>query len=265
MNPNILNFQQLKDFTYAHKAFNHPFFNYINSPQRNGFSADQFEIYWHNYFFRTINTIPSVANVVKAAAAEGDMENLALAGKNLYEETGQANQENVHIKLLIDAYNTHAKVVFGLNSINLKTIPYSNRLIPEVKLFLETQKILYEHPIYDVVIGANYAQESAAPSMLANFYDAFFLQYRNHLSDADFAIVSKYFHEHLDGTEEQHALNAEKIVINRCNDPKNIPYILFGVEQFLNIQSQLWDGLHREILVNNNSRVISFIYQSIAI
>ncbi|MGI4775434.1 MAG: iron-containing redox enzyme family protein, partial [Janthinobacterium lividum] len=202
------------------------------------------------------NTIPSIAHVVKAAALEGDMENLALAGKNLYEETGQGNQDNVHIKLLIDAYNIHAKDIFSLDSMDLNNISHSTELIPEVELFLENQRSLYEHNIYNVVIGANYAQETAASSMLENFYNAFFLKYKSRISDINFAVISKYFCEHLNGTEEQHALNAQKIIINRCSEHKNIPHILFGVEQFLNAQSKLWDGLHRELLATENEELI---------
>jgi pyrroloquinoline quinone (PQQ) biosynthesis protein C len=244
----INDFQTLKISISNHIAINHPLFSYLNNDLRQGFSKKQFKVYWYNYLLRTLNTIPSVANVVKAAALNRDMENLALAGKNLWEETGKGNEFDVHINLLINAHNVHAYKVFQLNPVDLVNLKYAEEIIPETHEFLKIQNYLYTSSSYNVVVGANYAQESAASSMLSHFYNAFFKKYENHYQNTQsFTNITKYFDEHLDGTEEQHALNAEKIVQKRYNDRKNISEISYGVDKFLKAQSQLWDGLLKKL------------------
>lgn len=209
---------------------------------------------------RTLNTIPLIANVVKAAAINRDIENLALAGKNLWEETGKGNESNVHINLLINAYSVHADHIFGLEPVNLPELANTPEIIPETHEFLDTQNSLYTHPSYNIVIGANYAQESTASGMLKHFYNSFFKSYINHYNDSKiFSNISEYFNEHLDGTEEEHAANAERIVEKRCCDKKNLPEILYGINGFLEAQSQLWDGLHRTLKsLDNNAVMVEF-------
>lgn len=253
-------FQTLKEVIYSHKALNHPFFSYLNDSERKGFSSLQFKVYWYNYLLRTSNTILSIANVVKAAAANSDMENLALAGKNLWEETGKGNEQDVHVNLLISAHNTHAYKIFQLEPVNLSMLENSDEILPETFKFLEVQDNLYTNTSYNIVVGANYAQESAASGMLEHFYNSFFKKYVNHYPDeSNWLKISKYFDEHLGGTEEQHAFNAEKIVAKRFNDKDNVPEILYGVTEFLNAQSQLWDGLFRKLKdLEINTTIVEF-------
>ena len=254
------NFQILKELVSNHRALNHPLFTYLNNPDRHGFNTDQFKMYWYNYLLRTLNTIPSIANVVKAAAINSDMENLALAGKNLWEETGKGNEEDVHINLLINSHNIHAKHIFKLKPIDISTISEASEIILETREFLNVQNDLYTNNSYNIIVGANYAQESAASGMLEHFYNGFFKKYIDHYSyQNDWLNICKYFDEHLDGTEEQHSLNAEKIVIKRYTVENNAPDIFHGANEFLNSQSRLWDGLLEKLKsLEESSKVVEF-------
>lgn len=251
------NFSNLLNYIENHKAVNHPFFVYLNDV-KNGFTANQYSIYRYNYFYRTSNTIPSIAHLVIAAAFNGDIQSLAFAGQNLYEETGCGVKENVHSKLLEDSYNSHAKKIFGLNPLYLKDTTSSSNVnvIKEACLFVEKQNTLYKSDNYCTVLGTALAHETLAVSMLTNFYKAFFLRYRGYYKKEEFDQVEKYFSSHLGGVEERHAKNSQEIVQRWCKNENDLHSIAKGAIGFMEAQSVLWDGLHRELKNAEDERII---------
>jgi hypothetical protein len=240
-------FAQIEEYVKSHRAINHPLFQYLKSCSEEGFTPMQYQIYRENYFFRTFYTIPSIASLVAAAANNADIETLITAGENLYEELGSGNPNKIHSILMLSSHNFHGMRVFGLPSISIKKIPHLSFIIDEAKMFTKKEQELYTSSNYSVTLGAAVAHEMAANSMLINFYESFFLPYKNYYSCKEFYNLSEYFLVHICGLEENHAQNARLAAKKWATDKKNLNDIGCGSVDFLSIQEALWDGLYLKI------------------
>ncbi|MCA0458775.1 MAG: hypothetical protein LCI00_32785 [Chloroflexi bacterium] len=224
------------------------FFDYLSNQSIIGFTPTQFAIYRDNFFYRTINTIPSITKVLLAAAYHEDIETLADAGKNLFDETGSGNHSMVHSSLLVTSHNVHAKKVFGLKPISLIDAQTSIHILDVAKAFCEKQRMLYENSSYPIVLAASYAQETAATSMLTTFYEHFFCSYKGFYSQKEFETLTIYFSCHINGVEKDHAEKAQRALLRACNTKSDIEFVLWSVNTFLRAQSDLWNGLLRAMI-----------------
>lgn len=242
-----ITFADIEFFIQNHRALHHPLFDYLGKHAATGFTPTQFQIYRDNYFLRTFNTIPCIANLLISVAKNLDFETLAAVGKNLYDETGCGDQLRTHSYLLEFSHNTHAETVFNLKPISLIDSDKSIYLTNEAKQFVNKETRLYTHQMYGTVLGAAYAHEAAASVMLIGFYEGFFTGYKSYYSAKDFYNLSEYFLVHISGLEDAHAKKAREAVI-RYSAKENSLFALFnGVSGFLDSQAALWDGLYREI------------------
>ncbi len=228
-----------------HSAIKNPLFDYLKDSARDGFTPLQYRLYRDNYIYRTCQTVISVAHTTIAAAKNKDMETLATAGKNLYEESGMGVFLNSHLQLLSTSHNLHGDYIFGLAPIDLKDVFLSPYILPETKNFIAVAERLYTHENYPTVLGASYAQESAAVHMINDFYQSLFLPYKGHYNKFDFQRVDQYFADHLNGMEENHAHNASVAIEQNSQTSKELAQALEGVIGFLDAQSQLWTALHK--------------------
>lgn len=240
-------FEEIEPYIKSHRAINHPLFPYLKECAKEGFTPKQYQIYRDNYLFRTFYTIPSVALLTLSAALNLDMETLASAGKNLYEETGCGDYLKTHSALLQVSHNTHAKVVFGLEPISLKDATRSDLITSEARYFVQNEMKLYKNDEYGVVIGAGYAHETAANSMLINFYESFFACYKGYYTEEAFNNLVEYFQVHINGLEENHANDAKRAAKKTCSSQLGLNAVIQGAYSFLDGQAYLWDGLHVEL------------------
>ncbi len=258
-NINNTTFDDIDLIIKNHRALNHTLFEYLKDEARVGYTSRQFDIYRCNFFYRTSNTIPCIARLVAAAAANLDIDTLASAGKNLYEETGSGDPTKAHCYLLETSHNSHANHIFGLDYMSFPDAAVSNLLLPEAVLFEGSIHSLYNHHIYATIVGAAYAHEMAANNMLINFYEGFFVNYRNYYSLPEFYNISEYFLAHITGLENAHAQDAKLVVQRLAVTKNNLQNILQGVFGFLNAQALLWDGIYRELKKSENiGNVIAF-------
>lgn len=228
-----------------HQAIKSPFFDYLKNSTKTGVTPLQYRLYRDNYMYRTSQTIISVANTVIAAAKNQDMETLATAGQNLYEESGMGIGLNSHLRLLSISHNLHGQSVFNLDPIDLKDVSLSPYILPETRNFIKVAEKLYTHKNYLTVLGASYAQENAAVYMINDFYQSLFLPYKNFYDELEFYKISQYFHDHLCGVEENHAYNASLSIEKNCKTEKDVEQGVKGCIEFLEVQSQLWNSLHQ--------------------
>ena len=235
---------------YKKKTSN--FFNYLYNQSKVGFTARQFLIYRDNYFYRTYNTIPSVAKVVVAAYKNLDSETIKSGEKNLADETGGKTPTNAHSTLLYNSHNHHAKYVFDIPPISLEDSYNSPYVLEETKLFQKIQNSLYESNYYCKVLAVSLAQESAAHSMIKSFYETFFIPYKAKYSESKFIQISNYFNCHIQGLEEEHSKEAFSALVRNCKNVKDIHHSKLSIIHFLNAQAKMWNALHNELKMNQD-------------
>lgn len=235
-------FQRRLEKLLVHSIFSNPLFSYLYELSKKGFTAKQFHIYRDNFFFRTLNTIPSLSHVLIKAAYHCDFRTLASVGRNLYEETGEGEANNSHSSLLECSYNTHGKIVFSLEPIPLQNVSQSTFILEETHYFVVEQRKLYTSANYGVALGAMLGQEMAADNMLRVFYETLFLPYKGYYRSNKFKDVELYFLCHLNGVEARHGQDARKAALHFCRNEEDIELVLNAAENFLDIQALLWDG-----------------------
>lgn len=245
--PKIIKFSSLELFLKNHRAIHHPFFNYIKACAKEGFTPKQYQIYRDNYLYRTMHTIPSIAYLTAAAALNGDIETLSLVGKNLFEECGSGDPKKAHSQLLNFSHNEHGKTVFNLNPIQMVDLQHQPTITKETRQFVKQEKDLYQNKNYCIALGAAYAHETAANSMLTHFYESIFLSYKNHYNLQEFYHIAEYFLIHISGLELVHADIAKYSAQKMDTSKENLKDLAEGCTVFLNSQANLWDGLLREL------------------
>ncbi len=237
-----------------HQALNHPFFDYIKEKSRDGFNSIQWQIYWHNFARRTELTIPSVAISIKNAALQGDMQTLADAVRNIYDEGGYGDPKKIHSQLLLNSHNQHGSRVFGVKALSsLRDAKNSQFLVPEVEEYRRAKFAAFTKSAA-AFAGNSWAHELAADSMLINFRNAFFEPYRGYYTEKEYFDLIEFYRAHRDDTIEGGDIEAQHEIMTRgtaeraCKENiKTISIIEREGLEFLDYQSKLWYGKLREM------------------
>ncbi len=221
------------------------FFAYLAKRSTSGFTSRQFQLYRDNYLFRTATTCEGIARTALWAALNGDRRVLAGIAKNLNEECGEGCPGRNHQTLLERCHDLHGAQVFGLEpGVTVRDAEASPLVLPEARAYREVYLSLFTNTSYAQVLGASFAQESAADDMLRRFYRCLFEPYRGWYLPAAFDAATEYFTLHLDGVEEGHGRAAKAALQQVCTESAHVESAGWGIARFLNAQSALWDALH---------------------
>lgn len=242
----------IADVFKNHPAINHPLFSYLAEQSDSGFNKMQYAIFYTNFLFRTKETIPSVAYALARAALEGDYSTVAMHGKNLGDETGYGNPDNVHSQLLMDTHNVHGKRVFDLDPLTIQDLKTSILITPEVREYCEMKAEIFRKS-YPHIAGNMWAHEFAADDMLTNFKEAYFEPYKSHYSEEEYEKLMKFFDAHRDDSvdggdvEAEHERMARQAVYFACKgDIRKLDAVLEGGLMMLDCQAKVWDSILRE-------------------
>lgn len=242
----------------AHRANHHEFFEYLKESSKEGITPEQYLVYRDNFFHRTKNIMGFIAVYVKRIVDNHDYPSLAQTAKNFSDEGGHGIVEGIHLKLLEDGHNLHGRIVFGIPEITIPNAKNSPFLVPEALPFRKNQKIAFRSASYPSMTGRLLAHEDAADEMLNNFRMFIFEPYKGYYTEKDFNSLIEYYRVHRDDSkengnvEEEHQKQALQIASNIIAfNPRAAKTILRGGERFLEDQSNLWDGMMREM---QNSR-----------
>ena len=238
----------------AHRALNHPFFDYLRDQSKDGFNSAQFDFYRANFLYRTELTIPSVARAIEKASLSGDLQTVADTVRNIYDEGGYGDPEKIHSKLLLDSHNEHGFKVFGLpRVVAMRDVKRSPLLIPEVSEYRRSKIAVFTRP-YPFIAGNTWAHELAADEMLVNFREAFFEPYKGYYTDKEYDKLIEFYKAHKDDevdggdVEAQHERMARGAAERSCKENiRNIPKMRGGGIEFLDRQADLWNGFLREM------------------
>lgn len=243
---------EIADIFENHPATNHPLFSYLKDQSDIGFNKMQYAIFYTNFLFRTKETIPSVAYALARAALEGDYSTVAMHGKNLGDETGYGNPDNVHSQLLMDTHNSHGSRVFDLDPLTIQDLKTSILITPEVREYCEMKAEIFRKS-YPHIAGNMWAHEFAADDMLTNFKEAYFEPYKSHYSEEEYEKLMKFFDAHRDDSveggdvEAEHERMARQAVYFACKgDIKKLDDVLQGGLMMLDCQAKVWDSILRE-------------------
>jgi hypothetical protein len=243
---------EIADIFKNHPAINHQLFSYLKDQSDTGFNKLQYAIFYSNFLFRTKETIPSVALALARAALEGDNATVAMHGRNLGDETGHGNPEDVHSVLLMKTFNEHGKRIFDLDPISIQDLKTSILITPEVKEYCE-MKVKIFLGSYAKINGNMWAHEGAADNMLTNFREAYFEPYKSHYTEDEYKELMKFFDAHRDDSveggdvEAEHERMARQAVYFSCKgDIKKLDAVLEGGLMMLDCQARVWDSILRE-------------------
>lgn len=251
----IRSLSALEESIRNHSAINHKLFSYIRDIP--GLTPNQYSVYRANYFYRTLHTIPSIACLLASAALNCDFETLSFTGQNLYEETGCGKTARMHNVLLELSHNYHGKYIFGIKPLALNTVSSSLEVMDETKSFVKIERSLYQNENYAVILGAAYAHETAAVSMLTNFYEGIFDKYRGYYDNLEFYKIMEYFLIHITGIEQDHAYKSHLVVKSHAKkDKRALSDIICGAISFLDAQSKLWDGIYNQLVIYEDSNEV---------
>lgn len=233
----------------SHKAIIHPLFDWLNEQSIDRFSdAILFDIYRSNYFTRTQGIASAISEILKAAIEESDSLTIALVGMNIFEETGEGNSKNTHLMMLQNSHNEHGEFIFKLAPIPIKLARYNDHTLKSFRHFPGNRMHLYSNTSYLFKLGVMLADETSAVPMIEGFYKAFFKPYEQLYIKKDFQNMARYFSSHLSGVEQRHGSDILQAVSNNCKSMSDLDEVMYGVESFFNIQSNIWDDLLRALL-----------------
>ncbi|PZO43939.1 MAG: hypothetical protein DCF17_05230 [Shackletoniella antarctica] len=232
----------------SHKAIIHPLFEWLNEQSIDRFSdAILFDIYRTNYFTRTQGITSAISEILKAAIEESDSLTIALVGMNIFEETGEGDSKNTHLMMLQDSHNQHGEFIFNLAPIPIKLARHNdhtlNHTLKSFRNFPENRMHLYSNTSYLFKLGVMLADETAAVPMIEGFYKAFFKPYEKLYTKKDFQSMSQYFSSHLSGVEQRHGSDILQAVDNNFKSISDLDEVMYGIESFFRIQSDIWDDL----------------------
>lgn len=218
-------------------------------------TTNQLEIMLANYFFRTIQTVTRVCDVVRALIdplliIQSPLYRKAIINnlENLCDELGYGENQNPHILLLCEWINTL------LHKAGSKNIPieehYTKFVTAETQEFVKIQKDLYNDESLLVVGGASFAQELFADYMMKQLNNGYVKNYQHLFKNKEeFNLTTKYFSVHLDeGTEENHALLIEEVIKLICNTPEDFEKVNYSYDCFERITSNFWRSIYNQLL-----------------
>jgi hypothetical protein len=243
---------EIADVFKKHPATNHSLFSYLKDQSDTGFNKMQYAIFYNNFLFRTKETIPSVALALARAALEGDNATVAMHGRNLGDETGHGNPEDVHSVLLMKTHNFHGSRVFDLDPMTIQDLQTSLFITNETREYCEMKEEIFRKS-YPHIAGNMWAHEFAADDMLTNFREAYFEPYKSHYTEAEYEKLMKFFDAHRDDSveggdvEAEHERMARQAVYFACKgDIKKLDAVLEGGLMMLDCQAGVWDSILRE-------------------
>jgi hypothetical protein len=243
---------EIADIFKNHPAINHQLFSYLKDQSDTGFNKLQYAIFYNNFLFRTKETIPSVALALARAALEGDNATVAMHGRNLGDETGHGNPEDVHSVLLMKTFNEHGKRIFDLDPISIQDLKESILITPEVIEYCKMKEDIFRESYPDISVHM-WAHEYAADDMLTNFREAYFEPYKSHYTEDEYKELMKFFDAHRDDSveggdvEAEHQRMARQAVYFACKgDIKKLDAALGGGLMMLDCQARVWDSILRE-------------------
>lgn len=232
------------------------FFDFIEKASKGDIFTEYFKIFRANYFYRTFNTIPCISKLVIAAAKARDYETLADVGKNLFEETGEGDEQKVHSYLLEKSHNIHGEKIFNLPHMSLKGSQNSPLILDEAKYLRKIQNNFYESDDYHVVLAISYAQETVATHMLKRILECFFVPFSSSYSFLDFEFITRYFTCHITGLEQRHSEDAKQALFKNCKTSFDWEQSLSCISRFLEAQANLWIGIHNKLLLEKEKKHI---------
>lgn len=230
----------------SYEAAARPFYAFLRRGGPN-FDRWQYETFRDNYLFRTMNTIPSIARLVLAAARARDHESLCSASQNLHEECGSGKPERNHQVLMFCAFNLHGTALYQLAPASPESVTCSRHLVRGAHHFVIAQNRLYSSAHYIDVVAASAAQESAAEAMLTAIYEGVFLSRQRHYDRKLFTQVRRYFLAHLRGIEHRHGSDARRALVRASRTSGEQVRAQRVASTFLRAQVRLWTELHAEL------------------
>lgn len=247
-----------------HPGSNHPLFSTLTATaSQEGLTPEQFSRLREGMFTRVFATVPSIFELGRQAALNGDFHTAATAILNLMEEGGEGVVARMHPKLMEEAFNTLGREVFGLPPVTMKEC-YENSRLPAALIYRATVETFYakQGPL------VSYAQEFASggdnssinPGMMGNIYNLFY-RYRHNLPSGMFEKhILPYFSAHIsvddktheqifkgDAIEFQHGERAKADALRGIETAEDIersvPYIL----AFLEVQKNFFDAMLQHV------------------
>jgi hypothetical protein len=234
--------------SYISKLDNHPVYqnDYFKLLENTKWSKETYALHRANFFYRTELTVKGIAHICSRAAVENDQATLILFAYILNEETGNGDPQLCHEKLMEQSHNLYAKSEFSLPELLVNEAKESELIIEETLQYRDRVNELITAS-YPRMLGVAMALESHADHMLHKFRGAF----RKNLKKLDNNIFEKnieiYFNCHIDnGVEERHAEDARRCVINNCKTNQDLSEIIFGAEEMLKAQTNMWNALAKK-------------------
>ena len=222
----------------------HALFDYLRQRARVGFTAQQFCVHGRGYLEACRQVIPLFEMAAQRAQAQGDLSSLRILKENLNEEYGMLpggmqNEDKVHTTLASFSHHTHAKQVFGVEAERFE----ATLINPAVTQYIERQRAIYGDHSYHAVIGACYVDEKGSVGMMAEYFNTFFIPYRDRYpSPALFDGVAEYWHAHLDELEMVHAKDIRRALLAHCGTTDDVNAMQRGCDSLLAEQMRLLDG-----------------------
>lgn len=245
MTANNVNHQaELDKFLTAlehHKIFQNKYFLYL---AKNKWTPESYALFRANFFYRTELTVKGIAQVCARSAEVNDMDTLILFSYILGEETGMGNKAHCHEIFMENALNLFGAMEFDLAPLKVVDAKNSRYILPETLAYRERVTSLLSNS-YQRMLGVAMALETHADHMLKAFREGFRLT-RQHLDKEQYLNkVEIYFNAHVDnGVEERHAEDARQCVINNCLSQSDLNEIMFGANEMLKVQEQMWQAMY---------------------
>lgn len=209
---------------------------------------ESYELYRANFFYRTELTVKGIAHVCARSAAVNDMDTLTLFSYILSEETGMGDKTKCHEIFMESALNVFGEKEFGTPPMAAQSARNSDLIIPETLRYRERIQSLINES-YPRMLGVAMALESHADRMLTAFRKAFRLNQKNMAQHEFVNQVEVYFNAHIEnGVEERHAEDSRQCVINNCSSAEDLNEIMFGVNETLQVQQEMWDAMFAHTL-----------------
>ena len=249
-------FEPIMQKLESHPAKKPLFFTYLEKMSKTGLTPLQYMILRDNIFARTQLTIPSVAQAIYLAAMNDDFKSVATNGKNLWDEIGCGDHNKVHGQLLLNAFASLDKVVFGVVSFTKLSDSVNSPHLTQELLDYRQMKMESFTKSYPYIAGNLLAHETYADLWLDNIKKYVFESYKEHYKDnqEDYNKAMEFFLAHKDeekeggNVEEMHGIMARETAINSCKkDIDELKVVERGAMDFANAQVKLWYSIVREM------------------
>ncbi|WP_422012694.1 hypothetical protein [Roseateles sp.] len=228
-----------------------------------GLTATQFDVFRVNYYYRSVTTVWTVA-ATAAAALANEPARISLAKRAVYgallEELGAPEEPSravapmaalgkSHPALLLDCLNIFGAGAFGLPRLTAQDIAGHTLLDEFSRDYRRRQRVLFTHESLACVLGAAYAQETAADGMLRTIRDELFSPLLPCMVASPLQTAMRYFDVHLDdagpgGVEAEHGKEAlENLIAELRETPAALQSAAAAAEASFEVQGEFFDDL----------------------